>query len=152
MHAPSQQQLTWIARGMGLAMLVLAVFSVYVVSTCYDPPVDPYRLGALHEGATKDEVIAALGAPSSIEDDGRKWLYSRFMKVRVVQVLFDEDDLVVARGYTDEDLVGGDGDVQDRSLPTDAPLRFREVESDEVQYDAAPPDEEGGGITEVRIE
>src|SRR5687767_943234 len=148
MQAPSQQQVTWVARGMGLAMLVLAVFSVYLVSTCYEPPVDPYRLGSLHEGATKDEVITALGAPSSIEDDGRRWLYSRFMKVRVVQVLFDENDLLVSRGYTDEEFDGGVG-VQDRSIPNDAPLRFREVESDHVQPDAAPPED---GITEVRIE
>jgi hypothetical protein len=71
------------------------------------------------------------------------------MKVRVVQVLFDEDDLLFARGYTDEDLEGA-AEVHDRSLPADAPLRFREVESDRVQPDAAPPDEDG--ITEVRIE
>src|SRR5688500_8315885 len=101
MHSMSPQQVTWIARALGLGMLVLAVFSVYVVSTCYESPVDPYKLECLYEGAPKDEVRAILGDPSTIEDGGRRWLYSKFMRVRVVQVTFDEDDLLVSRGYTD---------------------------------------------------
>jgi outer membrane protein assembly factor BamE (lipoprotein component of BamABCDE complex) len=104
MHAPSPQQLSWIARAIGLAMLVFAVFSVYAVATCYESPVDPYALDALQEGATQMEVVAALGKPTSIEEDGRKWIYSRFMKVRVVEVTFDGDNLLLTRGYTDVEL------------------------------------------------
>ena len=141
MQTPSPQQLVWTARAVGLAMLVLAVFSVYVVSTCYEPPVAPEKLRALEEGATKDEVLARLGEPSSIEDDGRKWLYSRFMKVRVAQVVFDEDDLLVERGYTDEEPGAFEAS---REMPGDARM---------PQRDRVPGGEtEGGGVTEVIIE
>ena len=139
MQTPSPQQLVWTARAIGLAMLVLAVFSVYVVSTCYEPPVDPAKLRALEEGATKDEVLARLGEPSSIEEDGRKWLYTRFLKVRVAQVLFDDDDLLVARGYTDDEE---SGDLaRHREMPGD--MRMRHVPSDQSEH---------GGVTEVIIE
>jgi outer membrane protein assembly factor BamE (lipoprotein component of BamABCDE complex) len=144
MHAPSPQQLTWIARSVGLVMLVLAVFSVYLVATCYEPPVDPERFFSLHEGLTKDDVIAALGKPSSIEDDGRRWLYSRFMKVRVVQVLFDEDDIVLARGYTDEEDAGGL--ASQRGGPEDVELSRRRVAGEQSESS------EDIGVTKVMIE
>ena len=142
MQAPSPQQIVWTSRAVGLTMLVLAVFSVYVVSTCYEPPVPPEKLRALEEGATKDEVLARLGEPSSIEDDGRKWLYSRFMKVRVAQVLFDDDDLLVGRGYTDDEESGNL--ATHREMPGDATLRH----DDRVPSGEA----EQGGVTEVIIE
>jgi hypothetical protein len=119
-------------------MLVLAVFSVYLVATCYEPPVDPDKFFSLHEGLTKADVLDLIGKPTSIEDDGHRWLYSRFMKVRVMQVLFDGDDIIVARGYTDEeaghDAVGA---------PEDVELSRRRVNDE-------PPDD--AGVTEVMIE
>ena len=146
MHAPSPQQLTWIARAVGLAMFVLAVFSVYLVATCYDPPVDPDKFYSLHEGLTKEDVLALIGKPTSIEDDGRRWLYSRFMKVRVAQVLFDEDDIILARGYTDEEAVAAGGD-EGLEAPEDVELtRRRDV------YDPDAGTTDDAGVTEVMIE
>lgn len=149
MQSISPQQVTWIARAIGLAMLVLAVFSVYVVATCYESPVDPYALGALHEGASKDEVIAALGEPTSIEDDGHKWLYSRFMKVRVVQVLFDDDDLLLERGYTDDESGIA---PQHRGMPEDVVSGEGEWEPGGGETEDYGDRDDGHGLTEVMIE
>lgn len=63
------------------------------------PPVSLNALKNLKVGATKSEVLDALGAPRSRDSNDRKWFYSRTLGWSIVTVYFDPSGAYLSNYY-----------------------------------------------------
>ena len=89
-------------RRLIICLLLLLLFVVTVVwyANYFDsPPVDLQRVHALAKGATKDEVIKAIGPPQSRFNDDHEWSYHRPLAWPILYILFDENGRYVEYEY-----------------------------------------------------
>ncbi len=54
------------------------------------PPVRMKKLEAIKRGATREEVQSAIGKPTNVYEENRKWAYSKPTGWSIVYVYFDE--------------------------------------------------------------
>lgn len=79
-----------IVFGILAAILLLASAAVALDWMVNRPPVRMTTLNAIKQGATREEVQAALGKPTKSYDTNRKWAYSKPFGWSIVYVYFDE--------------------------------------------------------------
>jgi hypothetical protein len=87
-------KLYWIGGCTSLALLCAMV----VVLSFNQWPVSIEQLEKVTPGMAATEVVALIGAPAWISDDGQEWCYSRLLSWPLVYVYFDGDQKVVRVG------------------------------------------------------